>query len=146
VTAARAVGRARPRGASDAETGLEWPMATAGLPVAAAMAGGVQPRGVDGVELRCLVCGRLFMALRVDRRTCSPACARRDRAARAAARPQRLGRACEACDRAFVAGRVDKRFCSPTCRLRAFRRRRRIAPTDGSAEATCRLAGQPLRP
>jgi predicted nucleic acid-binding Zn ribbon protein len=140
VTAARAVGQAQPSGASGAETGLDWPMATASLPVAAAMAGGVQPRGRDGVELPCLVCGELFTALRADRRTCSPACARRDRAGRTAAKLQRIGRACEACGRVFVAGRADKRFCSPRCRLRAHRRRR-MKPTDGSTEATSRLAG-----
>jgi hypothetical protein len=49
-----------------------------GLPPAAAMAGVVQPRGHEGVELRCLVCGQLFVAKRRNRRTCSPACARRD--------------------------------------------------------------------
>jgi hypothetical protein len=91
VTAARAVGQAQPSGASGAGTGLDWPMATASLPVAAAMAGGVQPRGRDGVELPCMVCGVLFTARRADRRTCSPACARRDRAGRTAAKLQRLG-------------------------------------------------------
>jgi predicted nucleic acid-binding Zn ribbon protein len=141
VTAARAVGQARPHSPLfHAEIDREWHVATASLPVAEAMAGGVQPRGRDGVELRCLVCGGLFMALRIDRRTCSPACARRDRAARAAARLQRLGRPCEACGRVFMAGRADKRFCSSRCRLRAHRRRR-MKPTDGSTEATCRLAG-----
>jgi hypothetical protein len=60
---------------------LEWPSATARLPVASAMAGGVQPRGRDGVELLCLVCGELFMALRVDRRTCSPTLHRDGRSA-----------------------------------------------------------------
>ena len=141
VTAARAVGQTQPSRASGAETGLDWPMATASLPVAAAMAGGVQPSGRDGVELPCLVCGVLFMALRADRRTCSPACARRDRAGRTAARLQRIGRACEACGRMFVAGRADKRFCSSSCRLRAHRRRRRGTPTDEPTDTICRLAG-----
>ena len=141
VTAARAVGQTQPSRASGAETGLDWPMATASLPVAAAMSGGVQPSGRDGIELPCLVCGVLFMALRADRRTCSPACARRDRAGRTAARLQRTGRACEACGRMFVAGRADKRFCSSSCRLRAHRRRRRGTLTDEPTDTICRLAG-----
>jgi hypothetical protein len=102
---------------------VEWPSAKAGLPGAAAMTGGVQPRGRCGVGLRCLVCGDLFMARRVDRRTCSPVCARRDRADRAA-KLERSGRACEACGRLFMAGRADKRFCSSRCRVQAHRRRR----------------------
>jgi hypothetical protein len=43
--------------------GLEWLAATAGLPVAAPVSGGVQARGPGGVELSCLVCGALFIAL-----------------------------------------------------------------------------------
>jgi hypothetical protein len=125
VTAANAAGQVRPPGFTGrSQAGFVRPVATVDLPVAEAMAGGVQPRGRDGVVLPCLVCGELFMARRVDRRTCSPGCARRDRAARAAAR-LRLGRACEGCGRMFVAGRADKRFCSSACRVRAYRRRGR---------------------
>jgi hypothetical protein len=143
VTAAKRASQVRPAGLSDRpEAGLDWPVAMADLPVAAAMTGGVQPRGRDGVELPCLVCGELFTARRLDRRTCSPGCARRDRAGRAAARLQRVGRACEGCSRMFAAGRADKRFCSSWCRVRAHRRLRRGTPTDETAETTSRLAGQ----
>jgi hypothetical protein len=140
VTAARAVGHAQPSGASGAETGLDWPMVTASLPVAAAMAGGVQPRGRDGVELPCLVCGELFVARRGDRRTCSPACARRDRAGRAATRLQSSARNCEACGRAPVNERADKRFCSSKCRVRAHRGGRRGTPIDVPTAVTPGLA------
>jgi predicted nucleic acid-binding Zn ribbon protein len=143
VTAANAAGQARPHSPLfHAEIDREWHVATASLPVAEAMAGGVQPRGRDGVELPGLACGTLFMALRIDRRTCSPACARRDRAGRTAARLQRIGRACEGCDRMFVGGRADKRFCSSRCRLRAYRQRRRGTLTDETADTRSRLAGQ----
>jgi predicted nucleic acid-binding Zn ribbon protein len=124
VAVAKSIGEVRPESRSDGtDAGQEWPVAIVGLPPSRAMAGGVQPRGRGGVELPCLVCGELFMALRVDRRTCSPACARRDRANRAAAKPEQYGRACEVCGRALVAGRADKRFCSSRCRVRAHRRR-----------------------
>jgi hypothetical protein len=126
VTTASPVGHVGPSCRSDrAEACLGWPAAaTAGLPVSTAMAGGVQPRGPDGVELPCLVCGAPFMALRLDRRTCSSVCARRDRVDRAATRLQRVRRACQECGRVFVAGRTDKRFCSPVGRNRARGRAR----------------------
>jgi predicted nucleic acid-binding Zn ribbon protein len=142
VTAATGAGHLRPASLPGRPVaGFVRPVAIADLPVAAAMAGAVQPRGRDGVELPCLVCGEPFMARRVDRRTCSPGCASRDRAGRTAARLQRLGRACEACGRMFVAGRADTRFCSSRCRLRAYRRRRRATPTGEAADTTCQRAG-----
>jgi hypothetical protein len=74
ATTATLAAESRSGGRPDhADTGLGWPLAVAGLPVATAMAGGIQPSGRGGVELPCLVCGKLFMAQRVDRRTCSPA-------------------------------------------------------------------------
>ena len=141
VIAANRASNARPSGRFDRTgTDREWPPATASLPVAVAIAGGVQPRSGDGVELQCLACGDMFVALRVDRRTCSPACARRDRTDRvAAARSQRVGRACEGCGRAFVAGRVDKRFCSsqmPAAGAPA-------APPHDADRGLCRRAGWP---
>jgi hypothetical protein len=147
VTAANAASQARPDGWADRTgTGLECPVATAGLPVAVAMAGGVQPRARGRVELMCLVCGHLFMALRVDRRTCSPACARRDRADRAAAKLERFGRACEECRRLFVAGRAGKRFCSSRCRVRAHRRRRPMTSIEDSFDVpAARLLGPQFR-
>jgi hypothetical protein len=96
----------------------------AGLPPPSAMAGVVQPRGHDGVELRCLVCGQLFVAKRRDRRTCSPRCAGRDRAARRPALEALDGTPCKECGRVFVGGRADRRYCHPRCRTRAYRRRR----------------------
>jgi hypothetical protein len=55
VTTANAAGQARPDGRPDhTGTGLDWPRPRPGLPVAAAMAGGVQPTGPDDVELAFL--------------------------------------------------------------------------------------------
>jgi predicted nucleic acid-binding Zn ribbon protein len=113
VTAAKPAGDARPSSRPDyTKTVLDSAVAVVVLPPSKAIAGGVQPRGPDGFELPCLVCGALFIALRVDRRTCSLACARHDRADGAAA------------------GRTDKRFCSSRCRVRAHRRRRRRTPIE----------------
>jgi hypothetical protein len=67
VTTADAAGQARPDGRPDhTGTGLDWPRPRPGLPVAAAMAGGVQPTGPDDVELACLACGALSLALPVE--------------------------------------------------------------------------------
>jgi hypothetical protein len=141
VTGSEWTGQGRPRGLPGRPVaGFVRLAAAAGLPAAGVMAGGVQPRGRDGVELPCLVCGELFVARRVDRRTCSPGCARRHRAARAAARLQRMTRTCEACGRPLVNGRADKRFCSSKCRVRAHRRGRRGTPIDATTEVASCLA------
>lgn len=97
------------------------------LPWPVAMAGVVQPRGRDGVvELRCLACGRLFVAARRDARACSRSCAARLWPSRDSTPPD--VRRCEDpdCDK-VVTGRSDRRFCSDRCRKRAQRRRQSAA-------------------
>jgi hypothetical protein len=89
-----------------------------------AMTGIVQPRGRDGVELRCLACGAVFVAKRRDARTCSRRCAARLWPSRDGSRPSADFRRCEdvGCD-TVLAGRADRRYCSDRCRKRAHRRR-----------------------
>jgi len=101
-----------------------------GLPSPAAMAGVVQPRGRDGVEIRCLVCGQLFTATRRDRRTCSPRCGRIDAATRRKSRGTPGNRRCAHCGRRLVGGRSDRRYCDVRCRMRAYRRRLRDRAAD----------------
>ena len=146
VTVTEEAGRGRPPALpGHPMAGFVRPKATAGLPATGVMAGGVQPRGRDGVVLPCLVCGELFVARRVDRRTCSLGCARRDRAGRAATRLQGSARICEACGRALVSGRADKRFCSSKCRVRAHRRGRRGTPIDATTDVASGLADRAAR-
>lgn len=97
----------------------EWPMPMA-------MTGIVQPRGRDGVELRCLACGAVFVAKRRDARTCSRRCAARLWPSRDRSRPSADVRRCgdAGCDE-ILAGRSDRRYCSDRCRKRAHRRRQR---------------------
>ena len=95
------------------------------LPRPVAMTGVVQPGGQDGVELRCLACGLVFVAQRRDARSCSRRCAARLWPSRSKARTSAVVRRCEepSCD-TVLTGRSDRRFCSDRCRKRAHRRRR----------------------
>jgi hypothetical protein len=117
------------------------------LPWPVAMTGVVQPRGRDGVELRCLACGLVFVAKRRDARSCSRRCAARLWPSRSEARTSTGVRRCEepSCD-TVLTGRSDRRFCSHRCRKRAQRRRRAdrsAAPEAGrQAPATEREPGQ----
>lgn len=104
------------------------------LPRPVAMTGVVQPRGRDGVELRCLECGHKFVAKRRDARYCSRRCAAMLWPSRAGGRTAAGVRRCEepSCD-TVLTGRSDRRFCSDLCRKRAQRRRR--ADRSAAAEA-----------
>lgn len=90
--------------------------------LAVTMAGVLQPRRADGVELTCLVCGQGFVAARRDSRTCSARCGRID----AAARRRPSERSCGACGRPIRTGRSDRLYCGAACRMRAYRARRAV--------------------
>jgi predicted nucleic acid-binding Zn ribbon protein len=109
------------------------------LPQPVAMAGVVQPRGLAGVELRCLACGVMFVANRRDKRTCSRRCAATLWPSRNKTRPAADGRRCENtdCD-TVLTGRSDQRFCGDRCRKRAHRQQagRSAAPTSNQPTQT----------
>jgi hypothetical protein len=137
VTAVMANGHAE----DDAElTGHPMPE----LPPPVAMTGIVQPRRPDGVELRCLACGQVFVAKRRDARTCTRRCAAMLWPSRDRPRQRPTIRRCEdeSCDTQITGGRSDRRFCSYRCRKRAYRRRRAAQSSQLTIEQpVCLLPG-----
>jgi hypothetical protein len=111
------------------------------LPPPVAMTGIVQPRRPDGVELRCLACGQLFVAKRRDARTCTRRCAATLWPSRDKPRKRPTIRRCEdeSCDTPITGGRSDRRFCSYRCRKRAHRRRRATQSPELTTEQPVRL-------
>jgi hypothetical protein len=133
-------------GADDADLAGQ-PMPELLPPVA--MTGIVQPRGPDGVELRCLACGQLFVAKRRDARTCTRRCAATLWPSRDRPRQRPTIRRCEdeSCDTPITGGRSDRRFCSYQCRKRAHRRRLAAQSPQLADEQPVRLLpGGPGKP
>lgn len=96
------------------------------LPVA--MTGVVLPRGHAGIELRYLVCGRMFTAAR--------RCGRIDAATR---RDTESVRRVTHCDQALEGGRSDRRYCDVLAGMRACLRGHRNRRSGNSA--WCGLGG-----
>jgi hypothetical protein len=136
----RGSGNARPSSRPDhTRIGLEWLAATAGLPVAAPVAGGVQARAPAVYRI---VMPSMRRALHSPRRPgptrCDLAAAYPpDHGARRSVTMFSSRRA--GGRRVFVAGRAEKRFCSSRCRLWAIRRAQRMTPIDYARASIARI-------